>query len=255
MHEITVAIVDGPCVRRQARFAKGRIVIGRGRSDEGDLADFVMDEDPSVSRVQAVLLFEEGQWRIENRSRHKSTVVNGRARDSAVLADGDTVEVGGNGSRIEVHIPSAGGDRPSVKSGQKGVPAWIWMACAGVVVVSAVLVVLLPSGDDKKSVSPVDIRRLAIRARNAGDVTNALALIAPVSTNSAENVALYRECRALAKRFEQARRLEEALQLDGALDVWRLIVVESLQAGDPLRTWVQTGQVDRLERRITELRQ
>lgn len=251
--EITLAIVGGPCGHRKAIFHQEKIHIGRGVSDAGDPADFSLDEDVSVSREQAVIIFEGGKYRIENRSKHKSTVINGRARDKSDIVNGDIIEVGSAQSRIEVRLNSSKSpdtaDSPSKKNQQQ----MIWLGIGGLVLLLA-LVILGKIITPPPTPPPVgDAKRLALEARNAGDLNKAMSLLLPLIKNSDEYLEQYLKIKALSRRFESARHYEDVLQLDRALDEWRIIADEVLGKYDPLQTWVQTGQVNRLEQKLKEI--
>ncbi|MFN6400908.1 MAG: sigma 54-interacting transcriptional regulator [Planctomycetota bacterium] len=69
-------------------------LIGRGAECQVQL------NDPMCSRVHAKILYSEGRWRVLDAGSRNGTTVNRSKTDTAVLADGDEIRVGGTSFRF-----------------------------------------------------------------------------------------------------------------------------------------------------------
>lgn len=65
-----------------------RILLGRSRASD------IRFTEPTVSRRHAALQRVEGGWLLVDRQATHGTHVNGRRIDTAILADGDRVDLG-----------------------------------------------------------------------------------------------------------------------------------------------------------------
>jgi pSer/pThr/pTyr-binding forkhead associated (FHA) protein len=65
-----------------------RILLGRSRASD------IRFTEPSVSRRHAALQRVDGGWLLVDRQSTHGTHVNGRPIDTAILADGDRVDLG-----------------------------------------------------------------------------------------------------------------------------------------------------------------
>ena len=84
--------------------ARGRLSIGKDAQN-----DLVIDDDPAVSRVHAVLEHLSAGWCITDVGSMNGTQVNGkRITGPRVLLDGDEILVGR--TRLTLHDPSSRGD-------------------------------------------------------------------------------------------------------------------------------------------------
>ncbi len=252
---ITLSVVEGPCDHRESVFRQAEIFIGRGESFGAEAEMFKLEEDASVSRDQAAIIFEAGRYHVVNRSKRKSTAVNGRFLDKSVLKNGDMIEVGREKTRIRVKIhgtaPQEAEKKVAGPTRRFGV--WISAGIVLLVLVAAVLVRVFCFTAPPIILSDEDRLARAGEARNAGELTVAIDCLRPSITNSRPNLDLYLETKKLHAKFEKARKFESALQLDRALDAWQMISAEALGKDDPLQVWVKTGQVARLEHLIKEI--
>jgi len=73
---------------REREFAKGRVIVGRGRD-----VDFTV-EDPNVSRRHAAIYWSDGKVVIEDLGSTNGTMVNGYPVSSTVVRPGDVIVIG-----------------------------------------------------------------------------------------------------------------------------------------------------------------
>lgn len=91
MQDVTIIFVDGPLRGRRYEFEVGSVEIGR-LPDEGGLE--LKGADTSVSRVHALLVEEDGDIELRNRSPNGTKVDGKLVLDSVILAPGARVEIG-----------------------------------------------------------------------------------------------------------------------------------------------------------------
>lgn len=84
-----LVIREGPGVGRDHVLGVGACVLGRGPG-----VDFTL-EDSLASRRHAQVVGRGGGWTLEDLASTNGTLVNGRRTKRAVLADGDTIRIGG----------------------------------------------------------------------------------------------------------------------------------------------------------------
>jgi len=129
-----------------------------------------------------------------------------------------------------------------------------WLKIGVPIVLVALVLALLPGhpkpiADPDKN--PVSVVEKARALRNEGKVREAMDVVEPLVSADPVAAALYEECVRLAKMADMARQAEEALKIHAALAHWR-DVMYGLSARDPLREWVLTNHVQRLQAREFE---
>jgi pSer/pThr/pTyr-binding forkhead associated (FHA) protein len=83
-----VVFLSGPLEGRELGLPEGQVTFGRAEDN------VIILDDPSVSRHHAVLTRRDEGWVVADAGSKNGLQVNGRAASSAVLEDGDTVEIG-----------------------------------------------------------------------------------------------------------------------------------------------------------------
>ena len=92
--------------------------------------------DPLMSKTHALLRHAGGHWMIEDRHSKNGTRVNGVAVETAVLADGDVIELGQ--TFLLFRRAASGGEPPGVP-GLRGATTWVtpfWRALSDLAVVA-----------------------------------------------------------------------------------------------------------------------
>lgn len=106
MPQIQIQLLHGPLSGRRTTHDKARLTFGRLPG-----CDIVVDH-PNVSREHGRLVYEDGQWHVENASPNGTAVNGRRIRDRRALADGDAIGVGKD-ALFAVHPIGAGQAAPA----------------------------------------------------------------------------------------------------------------------------------------------
>jgi hypothetical protein len=99
-------IEEGPRKGELIVLTPGKPVqLGRGRE-----AELRFPEDATMSRIQAVLTWDQGAWTLTNKSQHGTLIGGARVDTSKTLAQGDQLVLGGTKLVYELD-PDSGNDR------------------------------------------------------------------------------------------------------------------------------------------------
>lgn len=91
MQDVTISFTDGPLRGRSYEFEVGSVEIGRLPGENGLE---LKGADTSVSRVHAVLVEQDGEIELQNRSPNGTTVDGKLVLDSVVLHPGARIDIG-----------------------------------------------------------------------------------------------------------------------------------------------------------------
>jgi serine/threonine-protein kinase len=96
--KVTLTVTGGPHAGQSFAFEQhDTFLVGRGEDVHFRLAD-----DPSLSRKHFLLEVNPPLCRIEDLKSRSGTKVNGRRVETADLTDGDWIEAGGSGFRVQI---------------------------------------------------------------------------------------------------------------------------------------------------------
>src|SRR2546425_12568017 len=88
--EAVLELVGPDGSRRVVRVAHTRFLIGRG----GETGNHLQVPDRRISRECAALVYEKGDFRLQDRGQRRGLFINGGRVDSRPLRDGDTINFG-----------------------------------------------------------------------------------------------------------------------------------------------------------------
>ncbi len=204
MLRMTIIEPGGP--RRDFSSESSAVNVGR-RPD----CDIVLTDD-MVSGSHAELRFADGRWRIKDLKSTNGVFVNGSRIQSAVLHDGDEVQLGR--TRLIVHDTGALGAPPKKKPGDTTLREDIERIAAEMESVGEQLTMI----GRKPSNAETQVASLADFARPAGVSTAPPdeALIAAGRAYRRLN-AVYAACRVAASDFDLTKRLEQIM--DAVIEV------------------------------------
>ena len=258
--QVTLTVIDGPCKGLTASFDCFPVTIGRAEE-----AQFRLTEDLRVSRRHAqIATGEDGAVVVSDcDSRFGSYLGDRRIRKEAI-GPGASIRIGECTIRVDWASKSADRMPPPLGADEGRRPWRVWLyGVLTIGVLAATFAVLrLPPREPPRPAATGDRLRAAREARNKGDLKTAIDKLESLArdedsdTQYDESVELLADCKRLKRRFDVANRYEENLRLQGALDEWRMMLVDDkfLSQDDPLRGWVQTQQIERIEAKLRHLR-
>jgi hypothetical protein len=258
--QVTLTVVDGPCKGLMASFDSFSVIIGRAED-----ADFRLTEDLRVSRRHAsIATGGHGEVLVSDCGSRFGTYLADRRIDEEEIRPGETIRIGECAIRVDWTPTSAGGPpvQNAVPEGHTSRRVWVYAAFAVGALAVAFAVWRKPAVEPPAPAAVVDRLSAAREARNGGDLEAAIELLQSL-LHDADSDARYdavlellAECKRLKRRFDVANAYEKHLRLEGALDEWRIILLKQdfLDKSDPLRGWVQSQQIERIETRLMDLR-
>src|SRR2546425_10914856 len=88
--EAVLELIGPDGSRRVVRVAHTPFLIGRG----GETGNHLQLPDRRISRECAALVYEKGDFRLQDRGQRRGLFINGERVDSRPLRDGDTINFG-----------------------------------------------------------------------------------------------------------------------------------------------------------------
>jgi len=248
-------VTAGPGKGRVFRVSGDRFIIGRGPRDEVDVN---LEPDRFVSRRHAVGHIENDEVVVNewpDAPSKAGLMQDGVRRVTVRLKEGERLWVGS--TELTFHFA----ERPTM-SWLQTIRRWIrrgliLLPLAAVGVGVAAMWPGHPNRDDTPD--PRTILEEVRNARNCSEFGRALNLLSCLDVTGEsgeirEEVEHWKgECRRLQGRVGNLQELEKALRIDEARDGWQRLALE-FSANDPLRIWIETNAVPRLNARLERLR-
>jgi len=258
--QVKLTVIDGPCKGLTASFDSFPVIIGRAED-----ADFRLTEDLRVSRRHArIARGGRGEVLVSDCGSRFGTYLADRRIGEQEIRPGEPIRIGECAIRADWTLTAASGPpvQDSVPGGHVSRRVWVYAVLAVGALVVTIAVLRKPAVEPPARAAVVDRLSAARQARNGGDLERAIEMLQPLlhyADSDARNddvLELLAECKRLKRRFDVAKRYEGNLRLDGALDEWRIILLDRdlLDKSDPLRGWVETQQIERIETRLHDLR-
>lgn len=217
-----VEVVEGPGQGTIRRFGN-RVIIGRSSR-----CDLVLD-DPTISREHLLIEFRDGRFKAVNQNPNNTTLRNGAAIQTAVVATGDILTVGPARLRLALSGPGASVPGAGILARLTGNPKLL--AVAGVIVFLVITAVFLLSSPGK---APQDAVVEGERAKER-------------AIDDAEYM------RRVMTLLVQARRLADEGQDEQALA--RLAALLEIDSGNEEARKLEATLRGRMEARAAEARQ
>lgn len=248
---IEVVVTAGPDVGKRFVFAGGPIRVGRGSWPQVSL-----DNDDGVSRKHLIINFRRSsRFEVLDMSTGGTYVNNQRIRKATfplgtVLKLGETMlRIGDAPTRQKTRIDLRGVSQP--------LRTFLPLSAVALILVLAVLVVRSP--DNSKPSPGKEPLSDPTTAIETGRFDDALELLktrvnAPASGTDADG-QLFGFVVKLRDRRETADRFEASYKFDAARDVWLMLQLSLPEEWNGLRDWIQTEQIERIERRMENVGQ
>ncbi len=258
--QVTLTVIEGPCKGLAAAFDYFPIIVGRAED-----ADFRLTEDLRVSRRHAQIERDlTGEVSVRDCDSRFGTYLGDRQIGEERIRPEVTVRIGECTIRVDWSATSANRIPTASVASEGRLPWRVWVYGVLIIFVLGITMVVLRLSSDvlPDPAANGDPLQLAREARNNGDFNNAIECLQAVmrigesDLRYAESLELLADCKRLKRRFDVAILYEKNLRLHGALDEWRIMLLDRdfLRQDDPLRGWVQTQQIIRIEARLSHLR-